>query len=206
MVLSSVAAAASWLRWSHRAGLSSAKLLCLFAIAANSVPIIAFAPIMNNWFGITNPASKMAIGGNHRFLPYHDQYGTRAHLGRRQPIGIDARLRFKTCPYHVQAAHSQCLAVHIQRLACCQRLEFDRGGRGGVFWRATGYAGSLYHAGSVGIRFRQGMDRHRHGVRDRHYILSGGLAIGATFDALACVVPGSGVVASAQQKLVTFNS
>ena len=32
-----------------------------FAIAANSVPIIAFAPIMNNWFGITNPASKMAI-------------------------------------------------------------------------------------------------------------------------------------------------
>src|SRR5687767_11239166 len=26
-----------------------------FAIAANSVPIIAFAPIMNNWFGLTNP-------------------------------------------------------------------------------------------------------------------------------------------------------
>lgn len=32
-----------------------------FAIAANSVPIIAFAPIMNNWFGIDNPFSKMAI-------------------------------------------------------------------------------------------------------------------------------------------------
>jgi NitT/TauT family transport system permease protein len=32
-----------------------------FAIAANSVPIIAFAPIMNNWFGILNPFSKMMI-------------------------------------------------------------------------------------------------------------------------------------------------
>lgn len=32
-----------------------------FAIAANSVPIIAFAPIMNNWFGILNPFSKIMI-------------------------------------------------------------------------------------------------------------------------------------------------
>jgi len=40
-----------------------------FAIAANSVPIIAFAPIMNNWFGITNPASKMAIVAFIVFFP-----------------------------------------------------------------------------------------------------------------------------------------
>ena len=40
-----------------------------FAIAANSVPIIAFAPIMNNWFGITNPASKMAIVAIMVFFP-----------------------------------------------------------------------------------------------------------------------------------------
>ena len=32
-----------------------------FAIAANSVPVIAFAPIMNNWFGALNPTSKIAI-------------------------------------------------------------------------------------------------------------------------------------------------
>jgi NitT/TauT family transport system permease protein len=32
-----------------------------FAIAANSVPIIAFAPIMNNWFGVTSQLSKMMI-------------------------------------------------------------------------------------------------------------------------------------------------
>ena len=40
-----------------------------FAIAANSVPIIAFAPIMNNWFGITNPVSKMAIVAIIVFFP-----------------------------------------------------------------------------------------------------------------------------------------
>ncbi len=40
-----------------------------FAIAANSVPIIAFAPIMNNWFGITNPFSKMAIVAIIVFFP-----------------------------------------------------------------------------------------------------------------------------------------
>ncbi len=37
------------------------EALMPFAIAANSVPIIAFAPIMNNWFGLTNLASKAAI-------------------------------------------------------------------------------------------------------------------------------------------------
>jgi NitT/TauT family transport system permease protein len=31
------------------------------AIAANAVPIIAFAPIMNIWFGVTNASSKIAI-------------------------------------------------------------------------------------------------------------------------------------------------
>lgn len=45
------------------------EALMPFAIAANSVPIIAFAPIMNNWFGITNPFSKMAIVSIIVFFP-----------------------------------------------------------------------------------------------------------------------------------------
>jgi NitT/TauT family transport system permease protein len=40
-----------------------------FAIAANAVPIIAFAPITNNWFGLLNPASKMAIAAVLVFFP-----------------------------------------------------------------------------------------------------------------------------------------
>jgi NitT/TauT family transport system permease protein len=40
-----------------------------FAIAANSVPIVALAPIMNNWFGMTHPLSKMAIVAIIVFFP-----------------------------------------------------------------------------------------------------------------------------------------
>ncbi len=39
------------------------------AIAANSVPIIAFAPVMNNWFGVSNQFSKMAIVAIITFFP-----------------------------------------------------------------------------------------------------------------------------------------
>jgi NitT/TauT family transport system permease protein len=40
-----------------------------YAIAANAVPIIAFAPITNNWFGILSPVSKMAIAAVICFFP-----------------------------------------------------------------------------------------------------------------------------------------
>ena len=40
-----------------------------FAIAANAIPIIAFAPITNNWFGLLNPFSKMAIAAVICFFP-----------------------------------------------------------------------------------------------------------------------------------------
>lgn len=40
-----------------------------FAIAANAIPIIAFAPITNNWFGLLNPVSKMVIAAVLCFFP-----------------------------------------------------------------------------------------------------------------------------------------
>jgi len=40
-----------------------------FAVAANAIPIIAFAPIMNNWFGLLNPFSKMAIAAVLCYFP-----------------------------------------------------------------------------------------------------------------------------------------
>lgn len=39
------------------------------AIAVNSTPIVALAPIMNQWFGITNPLSKMSIVAVIVFFP-----------------------------------------------------------------------------------------------------------------------------------------
>jgi NitT/TauT family transport system permease protein len=40
-----------------------------YAIAANAVPIIAFAPITNQWFGLLNPLSKMVIAAILVFFP-----------------------------------------------------------------------------------------------------------------------------------------
>lgn len=37
------------------------RALIPFAIGLNAVPTLVFAPIMNNWFGSTNPLSKMMI-------------------------------------------------------------------------------------------------------------------------------------------------
>jgi NitT/TauT family transport system permease protein len=39
------------------------------AVAVNAIPIIAFAPIMNNWFGVLSPVSKMAIAAVLVFFP-----------------------------------------------------------------------------------------------------------------------------------------
>jgi NitT/TauT family transport system permease protein len=40
-----------------------------YAIAAGAVPIIAFAPIKNNWFGVTGMSSKIAIAAILCFFP-----------------------------------------------------------------------------------------------------------------------------------------
>jgi NitT/TauT family transport system permease protein len=59
-----VLVALSTSRWT-----TAREALMPFAIAANSVPIIAFAPIMNNWFGVTNQLSKMMIVAIITFFP-----------------------------------------------------------------------------------------------------------------------------------------
>ena len=45
------------------------ELLLPLAIGASAVPIIAFAPLMNNWFGVLNPLSKMMIVAVLVFFP-----------------------------------------------------------------------------------------------------------------------------------------
>jgi NitT/TauT family transport system permease protein len=65
-----IGATAGWLvalltaRW-----VSVRESLLPFAILLNSVPIIAFAPIMNNWFGIADPMSKAMIAAILVFFP-----------------------------------------------------------------------------------------------------------------------------------------
>ena len=45
------------------------EVLLPLAIGASAVPIIAFAPLMNNWFGVLNPLSKMMIVAILVFFP-----------------------------------------------------------------------------------------------------------------------------------------
>ncbi len=51
-------------RW---AGMRS--LLLPLAVAANAIPIIAFAPLFNTWFGLLNPLSKMMMAAVLSFFP-----------------------------------------------------------------------------------------------------------------------------------------
>ena len=57
-----VAFAAS--RW-----VTARNTLLPIAIAANAIPIIAFAPLMNNWFGALSPLSKMMMAAALVFFP-----------------------------------------------------------------------------------------------------------------------------------------
>jgi NitT/TauT family transport system permease protein len=44
-------------------------LLLPVAVAANAIPIIAFAPLFNTWFGLLNPLSKMMMAAVLSFFP-----------------------------------------------------------------------------------------------------------------------------------------
>jgi NitT/TauT family transport system permease protein len=56
--------AIAFARWRRVGG-----ALMPYAVAASAIPIIAFAPITNAWFGAFNPHSKMAIAGLLCFFP-----------------------------------------------------------------------------------------------------------------------------------------
>jgi NitT/TauT family transport system permease protein len=51
-------------RWTTARG-----LLLPVAIASSAIPIIAIAPILNNWFGVLSPVSKMAMAALLVFFP-----------------------------------------------------------------------------------------------------------------------------------------
>jgi NitT/TauT family transport system permease protein len=59
-----VAVAFVMARW-----LSVRAALWPLAVAAGAIPIIAFAPLMNNWFGVLNPLSKMMMAAVLVFFP-----------------------------------------------------------------------------------------------------------------------------------------
>ena len=59
-----LAVALTTARWATARG-----ILLPLAVAANAVPIIAFAPLLNNWFGLLNPLSKALMAAVLVFFP-----------------------------------------------------------------------------------------------------------------------------------------
>jgi NitT/TauT family transport system permease protein len=59
-----VAVAFATARW-----LTARAAVLPLAVAANAIPIIAFAPLLNNWFGVLNPLSKMMMAAILVFFP-----------------------------------------------------------------------------------------------------------------------------------------
>jgi NitT/TauT family transport system permease protein len=62
--LAGVLVAFATARW-----VSARAALLPLAVAANAIPIIAFAPLMNNWFGVLSPLSKMMMAAILVFFP-----------------------------------------------------------------------------------------------------------------------------------------
>jgi NitT/TauT family transport system permease protein len=62
--LTGLATALAATRWA-----TARSLLLPLAVAANAVPIIAFAPLLNNWFGLLNPLSKALMAAVLVFFP-----------------------------------------------------------------------------------------------------------------------------------------
>jgi NitT/TauT family transport system permease protein len=62
--LAGVVVAFATARW-----VSARAALLPLAVAANAIPIIAFAPLMNNWFGVLSPLSKMMMAAVLVFFP-----------------------------------------------------------------------------------------------------------------------------------------
>lgn len=65
-LLAGVATAFATARW-----VTAREVLLPVAIGASAVPIIAFAPLMNNWFGVLSPLSKMMIVAVLVFFPIY---------------------------------------------------------------------------------------------------------------------------------------
>lgn len=63
-IVAGVAAAFLTARWT-----TARDSILPIAVALNAVPIIAVAPLFNNWFGLTNPVSKMMVAALLVFFP-----------------------------------------------------------------------------------------------------------------------------------------
>ena len=101
-----------------------------YMIAANAIPIIAFAPITNAWFGLLSPWSKITIVAVLCFFPV--LVNTLRGLTSVRPEAIELMRSYAAGqPAVVPArAHPDIAPVRLHRLEGRVRTRDDRRGRG----------------------------------------------------------------------------
>ena len=169
---------------------SFSKALLPVAIAVNAIPILALAPIFNNWFGALNPASKIAIVAVSGYFPSMISTVRGLTSVGRAVAGVDEILRGEPGRNLSQAARALGAAVHLlgaqgrhdagDDRRDCQRIlrRLD----GGLGYRIRDDAGLFKYPGSVVGDLRR--------CAVRHYLLHGGFCRGTGVDVVvAHLVP-----------------
>ena len=164
------------------------RALMPFAIAANAVPIIAFAPITNQWFGPLEKTSKMAIAAILVFFPV--MVNTLRGLTSVRPQSIELMRSYAAGELAIlrRVRIPNSLPYLFSALEGGDRAGDDRCNRGRVLPQLTG--GARVPDQELGralpVRARVGGD---HGCeRARHRVLLGCRARRAAGDGLASVL------------------
>ena len=148
-----------------------------FAIAANSVPIIAFAPIMNNWFGITNPASKMAIVAIIVFFP--TMINTVRGLTLVDVSQLELMRSYAAAPREIllKLRIPNALPYMFSAFRVASALSLIGAVVAEFFGGPRATLGVYITQEASAFDFRQSLDGDHDGVHHRHIVLSGGACI-----------------------------
>ena len=164
-----------------------ARSLLPFAIAANAVPIIAFAPITNQWFGPLEKTSKMAIAAILVFFPV--LVNTLRGLTSVRPSSIELMRSYAAGEVQIfrRVRVPNALPYIFSGAEAGDRARDDRRDRGRVLPQLAGGARlpDQELGGALPVRGRLGGDRRRE--RARNPLLRIGRARRAADDELAPV-------------------
>ena len=109
--------------------LTARDALLPIAIAAGAVPIIAFAPLMNNWFGTLSPLSKMMMAAVLVFFPV--MINVTRGLTQVEPATLELMRSYAAGEWDgpAQGPRPECLALLLHRPQAGHDPEPDRGDR-----------------------------------------------------------------------------
>ena len=140
-----------------------------YAIALSAVPIIAFAPITNAWFGVLNPHSKMAIAAILCFFPVLVNTLRGLTLGAARVDRADALLRREQRRGVPPRAHPGRAAAALRGPEGGHGARDDRRRRRRLLRRLDARARRADRELDLAVRppVRLGGDRRRKRVRDR---------------------------------------